>query len=735
MTELVWDGKYKDGKKVAPVRIALPFQTIETINQSASDREKEFASMFASGKPNNDWKNRLIWGDKKYVLPSLLDEFAGKVNLIYIDPPFDTGANFSFKATIPNHPDNDDDENTEFIKQPSMLEQKAYRDTWGKGLDSYLQWFYETIVFLRELLAEDGSIYVHLDYHIAHYAKIVLDEVFGINYLINEIIWKRRGGLLNQSKQFGVSSDTIFLYSKSENYIWNTQYTKHDTDNYINERFKYTDDNGRKYRLSPIVSPSYSPTLIYDYKGYKPPKNGWSLSLETMKKFEADGKLVFPKDKNQRIQRKQYLDEWDGQGVQNVWDDIFPINPMAIERINYPTQKPESLLERIIKASSNEGDLVLDCFGGSGTTAAVAEKQNRRWVTCDLGRFSIHTIRKRLLGIPNVKPFIIQNLGKYERQQWMMNEASLNQNLQNERINRIKEEKSQNQNLQNDRINRMEEKSQNQNLQNLRINRMEEKDPKNSANSVNSVNPDSDILRNSDSDNFKKKIEIEKNYRHFILDLYNAQPINGYVWIHGVKSGRMVHVGSVDAPITHDDVKNAIKEFWQLVGKDKNIKTNGIDILGWDFAFEINETAKHVAAENKVDLKTKKIPNEVLEKKAVEQGDIKFFELAFLEVKTLIKKKTVTIELKDFIFPPDDVPEEVQQHITHWSQWIDYWSIDWNFKEDTFHNEWQSYRTKKKQDIELKATNDYEINGKYDILIKVIDILGNDTTKLITIKV
>ncbi len=159
MTELHWEGKYKDGKKTSPVRIALPFQTIETVNESAADRARNL-DLFAGGR-ETDWRNRLIWGDKKYVLPSLLSELAGKVNLIYIDPPFDTGADFSFTATIPDHPDTEEDETTSFVKQPSIIEQKAYRDTWGRGLDSYLQWFYETAVLLRDLLAEDGSIYVH----------------------------------------------------------------------------------------------------------------------------------------------------------------------------------------------------------------------------------------------------------------------------------------------------------------------------------------------------------------------------------------------------------------------------------------------------------------------------------------------------------------------------------------------------------------------------------------------
>src|SRR5258708_1551031 len=175
------------GRKVAPPRIALPFQTVETVNESAADRDR-MQDLFASGRPT-DWRNRLIWGDKKYVLPSLLPEFGGKVNLIYIDPPFDTGADFSYTAVVPNNPEVEE-ENTAFVKEPSILEQKAYRDTWGRGLDSYLQWLYDSALFLRDLLADGGSIYVHLDWRVGHYAKAVLDEVFGTSGFRNEIIWK-----------------------------------------------------------------------------------------------------------------------------------------------------------------------------------------------------------------------------------------------------------------------------------------------------------------------------------------------------------------------------------------------------------------------------------------------------------------------------------------------------------------------------------------------------------------
>ena len=218
MTELIWDGKYKDGKKQGPVRIVLPFQTIETVNESAQERQRSL-ELFAQGR-ETEWRNRLIWGDKKYVLPSLLAEFAGKVNLIYIDPPFDTGADFSFTATLPDHPDTPEYETTAFTKEPSILEQKAYRDTWGRGLDSYLQWFYEAAVMLRELLAEDGSIYVHLDWHVSHYVKNVCDEVFGETNFRNEIIWFHN--VIGTGKRaYPKTHETILWFSKSGTYTIN----------------------------------------------------------------------------------------------------------------------------------------------------------------------------------------------------------------------------------------------------------------------------------------------------------------------------------------------------------------------------------------------------------------------------------------------------------------------------------------------------------------------------------
>jgi hypothetical protein len=345
--------------------------------------------------------------------------------------------------------------------------------------------------------------------------------------------------------------------------------------------------------------------------------------------------------------------------------DISPVNSQAAERVNYDTQKPEALLERIIKASSNEGDLVLDCFVGSGTTAVVAERLGRKWIACDLGRFAIHTTRKRLLGTSKVRPFVVQNLGKYERQAWQVAEFPSN-----------------------------------------------------------------------GKDYLEEQRQREVAYRQFILDLYHAKTFVGQAWLHGTKGGRTVHVGAVDAPVTLADVKAIAKEAWKASGSVKDAPTKAaVDILGWDFAFELNELAKQVAAESRVDVAFKKIPREVLDKKATEQGDVRFFELGALSVDAKQNGCEVSLNLTDFVIPTDDIPEEARKAIKHWSQLIDYWAVDWDYKSDTFHNQWQTYRTKKQPKIELQAKYKYTEPRKYTVVVKVIDILGNDTTKTLEVTV
>jgi DNA modification methylase len=664
MTELIWEGKYVDGKRQSPVRVALPFQTIETVNESMADRTRNL-ELFSSGRPT-EWRNRLIWGDKKYALPSLLPEFAGKVNLIYIDPPFDTGADFSYTATVPRSNGEDDEKGAVmFSKQPSIIEQKAYRDTWGRGLNSYLQWFYEAAVMLDELLADDGTLYVHIGSNVSHYVKAVLDEVFGPDRYVNEIIWKRQtahSDVTQGAKHLGRLHDTIFLYTKSDSYKWSMQYVPYDKD-YLDAFYRHVEPgNGRRYQLSDITAPgkSLKGNPYYEFLGIT---RYWRFSKATMQKMHAEGRIVQTRPGTVPRQ-KRYADEMPGVPVQDMWVDIKPIQSQSSERAGYDTQKPEALLERILQLSSKPYDLVLDCFVGSGTTAVVAEKLSRRWIACDLGRFAIHTTRKRLLSIPGVKPFAVQNLGKYERQMWQAAE-----------------------------------------------------------------------FRTAIEGAAEQQHQREAAYRKFILDLYHATPLNGQSWIHGLKSGRVVHVGAVDAPVTLTDVKAIARETWKVAGGSAAPRKAAADILGWEFAFELNETARQVAAESRVDVAFKKIPREVLEKKAVEQGDVKFFELGALSVEPKQKSRELTLKLTDFVIPIDDVPEEARKAIKHWSQMIDYWAVDWNFKDDTFHNEWQSYRTRQEPDIDLTAKHDYEQPGKYRVMVKVIDILGNDTTKTLEIQV
>jgi DNA modification methylase len=655
MVELAWEGKYdKSGKKTAPLKISLPLQTVETINESSQERQKSI-DLFLHREHSTAWRNRVIWGDKKYVLPSLLPEFAGKINMVYIDPPFDTGEDFSYTARVPDG----EDEVESFLKEPSIIEQKAWRDTWGKGLDSYLQWMWETLLVLRDLMHPDGSIYVHLDWHVSHYVKPICDEVFSPENFRNEIVWKRTTAH-SHAKQGTVHyarvHDVLLFYGNSESATWNQPYVEH-SDKYVESTYRSVDpETGRYYALGDLTVTNGGPKGNPKFK-FLGIERYWRYNKEKMMKLLEAGKIV-QASPGAVPRLKRYLDESPGTEVSSIWTDISPVGAQAQERVGYATQKPEALLERIMTVSTRESDLVLDCFVGSGTTAIVAEKLNRRWIACDLSKFAIHTTRKRLLSVTNVKPFVIQNLGKYERQIWQAAE-------------------------------------------------------------------------------FGESSEARvQSYRQFVLQLYNATPIVGYSWLHGIRSGRMVHVGAVDSPIAPGDVTQILTEFRKAIGTGTDApRTNGVDVLGWDFAFELNELAKQQASQAKVDLRFLRIPRDVLDKKAVEQGDIKFFELGSLGVDLKKKGRKVSVELTDFVIPPDDVPQDVQKNITHWSQWIDYIGVDWDNRSDTFHNEWQSYRSRKNPELQTVANHTYQESGQYVIVVKVVDILGNDTTKSLKVQI
>lgn len=328
-----------------------------------------------------------------------------KVDLVYIDPPFASGADYAKTVYIRRNPKVaaaiKTAEETLVDEELKSFEEKMYGDIWNK--EAYLNWMYENLMAIKSVMSNNATIFVHLDYHIIHYVKILMDEIFGEDNLINEIIWRRKQSVSWASKQFGITNDTILWYTMNgDEYIFNPEYTLADdnTQNYIKERFVYDDNDGRgKYMKSPLVNSLYRPNLKYEFHGIKPPANGWLYKKEHLDEWYEKGELCIPTDPNMRISRKIFLSNYQGQLVQNIWLDIPIANPMSKERenSNYATQKPEALLERVIKASSNENMIVADFFGGSGVTAKVANDLGRKFIHCDVGINSIETTRDRLL--------------------------------------------------------------------------------------------------------------------------------------------------------------------------------------------------------------------------------------------------------------------------------------------------------------------------------------------------
>ena len=363
-TELVWEGKYDEygnRRQVDTIGLALPLQKIETIDEPRTRIEAQGGLFDSAAAHLDDFRNMLIWGDNKLVMSSLLKNFRGQIDLIYIDPPFDVGADFSMDVPM-------GDEKETATKDQSAIEMVAYRDMWGEGTDSYLHTMFERFTLMRELLSERGTLYVHCDWHIGHYLKVLLDETFGRDRFLNEIVWNYKAGAVGKAS-FGRKHDVILRYEKSE--------------------------GGAKFNPDAVRIPY------------------------------ADSTLQRLKYAGAREKNVQKVLERGGKVPTDVWE-IGIVQGNSEEALGFPTQKPEPLLERIIAASTDEEDLVADFFCGSGTTGAVAERMGRRWIMADLGRFAIHTTRKRLIERQrelhanggSYRALDVLNLGRYERQWW-----------------------------------------------------------------------------------------------------------------------------------------------------------------------------------------------------------------------------------------------------------------------------------------------------------------------------
>src|SRR3984957_9466118 len=744
--ELVWNGKTNE-----VTNVVLPFQVIEQVDEPRAEKPEDTAAqggLFDSrGRQLKGWKNKLIWGDNKLILSSLKNgplreeiEAQGGLKLIYIDPPFDVGADFSMNIEIGDET---------FTKKPGILEEIAYRDTWGKGADSFISMIYERLVLMRDLLAETGSIYVHCDWRVNTFIRSVMDEIFNSANFINQISW-RRTGAHNDPQRFGTITDTIFFYSKTDNYIWNPQFSERSKDS-IATSFSYAQkSDGTTVRLKKgekpqqgwrlfqsvtLRSPNPRPNLFYEFKDYKPHRNGWSVNRDRMEQYHRENRLIYPESKDGAIRLKMYLDESPGVPLQDLWTDFGKIEAISGENLSYPTQKPEALLRRIISASSNAGDLVSEFFGGSGTTAAVAEQLGRKWIATDLGKFAIHTTRKRLIGVQrelktsgkDYRAFEILNLGKYERQHYV------------------------------------------------------------------GVNPN---LREAEQQ--AQLAQKEAAFLDLILRAYRAEKTDGFATFHGKKAGRLVSVGPVNMPVTRLYVEEVIAECRQK-------RITKVDILGFEFEMGLFPNVLDEARAKGIDIAPKYIPAEVFDKKAVEKNQVVFHDVSFIEVKPHIKKNSVAVQLTDFsVFYSQDsiasaevtlknrsskiVVEKGQivkvsksavgvvsrERLTKkWTDWIDYWAVDFNFESKreiiriptgklkqaqmagmekpeqldlpeyeevwtgdyVFENEWQSFRTKKDRGLELTSVFHECNSGRRKIAVKVVDIFGNDTMTILDVNI
>lgn len=717
--ELVWNGKTDE-----VCNVVLPFQVIENVDEPRKEVnqtiQKTLFDIDDRGRQLRGWTNKLIWGDNKLILSSLKNgplreeiEKQGGIKLIYIDPPFDVGADFSMDIEVGDET---------FTKEPGIIEEIAYRDTWGKGADSFIAMIYERLKLMRDLLAEDGNIFVHCDGRLNGYIKIVLQEIFGENNFHNEIIWQRTSGGKPVLNNLPKNADYIIWFSKSEHYIFNPMISALSDEDIAT--FNKDDRDGRgPYNTQPIINPAYRENLRYTYtdlKGgkWQPPSKGWRFNEKRMKELELDNRLYFTKES---IREKYYLRERlkTGKQLPNIWVDISGNSiKQSDENVNYPTQKPEALLERIIKASSNEGDLIADFFCGSGTTLAVAEKLGRKWIGSDLGKFAIHTTRKRMIEVQrelkvnnkDYRSFEILNLGKYERQHFI----GVNLNLRDE----LKQ---------------------------------------------------------------KQLAEKEKNFVSLILSAYHAEPVEGFVTFAGKKQNRMVAVGPVNLPVTRLFAEEVISECRQKY-------ITKVDILGFEFEMGLFPSIQEEAKQKGIDMALKYIPRDVFDRRAIARNQVIFYDASYIEVTPRYKGNSIAIELTDFsVFYNQETVDNAIENLKNgkmkivvengqiikvtkdksgiiskdpltrtWADWIDYWAVDFDFEskqeiitrvnesgereelwtgEYVFENEWQTFRTRRDRTLELQSIFKECMPGRRKIAVKVVDIFGNDTMKVIDVTI
>jgi len=657
-TELIWPGKSSDVE-----RTVLPFQSIEHVDEPRSEtvlRPTLFSMDEGSGRQIGGWTNKLIWGDNKLILSSLANgpmrkqiEDAGGLKLVYIDPPFDVGADFSIEVEVGDE---------SITKQASIIEEVAYRDTWGRGRDSFVAMIYERLLLIEGLMAPNSSIIVHVDWRMNSAIRLLMDEVFGAESFRNEIAWCYSGPS-NTSVHLPRKHDNLIFYAKGK----------------------------------PVFT---QPRIAH--------KSGVHNTGQVFGGSASDASELKQKEMEER-----------GKSLEDWWSDVYTADRYRTELVGYPTQKPEPLLARIIEMTTVDGDLVADFFCGSGTTLSVAEKLGRKWIGADLGRFSIHTARKRLISVQREKAekndpyraFEILNLGSYERQYFTGVDMSLP----------------------------AEQRA-------------------------------------------AASVQRREQFLELILNAYGGQRTVQLPGFDGVKDSACVFVGPLDAPITQDDIR-------KVIAAALKHRITRVDVLGFEFEMGIKPAMSDEAREVGITMTLRYIPSDVFDKRAISKGQVKFFDVGYLDVKPKQSKSgEVTIELSDFgvFYAQEDADATaaglknssakvvvdggqvvriskdkkgiVKKEILtkSWADWIDYWAVDFDFESQKevielqngdrsetvwtgryiFENQWQDFRTKSDRKIRLVSEpHTYDLPGEYKIAVKVVDVFGNDTTKVVKMKV
>ncbi len=738
--ELVWNGKTNE-----VTNVEMPFQTIEVVDEPRKEQDVKLQTKLFDfgvderGRQQKGWTNKLIWGDNKLILSSLLNgpmreeiKKQGGIKLIYIDPPFDVGADFSMKIEVGDE---------EFIKEANVLEELAYRDTWGKGADSFIAMIYERLMLMRDLLAKDGFVLIHMGDKVSSLIRLVTAEIFGESNYRNTIIIPR--GIKNVQAQFkdvrglSVGHDVLIFFSKS------------DSSRVRKLSLPGTESSPGKWDT--FWRGTERPTMRYELFGIQPSSGQWRWSRERAEKARQNYEDFLKREKGDSLDDyymanleqgsdldfvrlgssntvQYYVPPRDYKLASTLWTEIRTRGTAT----NYATEKNEELLTVVIDWLSNPSDLVADFFCGSGTTAAVAEKLGRKWIVSDLGKFAIHTTRKRMIGVQrelkaegkDYRAFEILNLGKYERQHYI----GINPNLRDE-----------------------EKKKQ-----------IEEK---------------------------------EQNFINLILHAYHASKADGFKTFHGKKNNRLVVIGPINLPVTRLFVEEVILEC-----REKHITK--VDVLAFEFEMGLFPNIQEDAKNKGIDLALKYIPRDVFDKRAVEKNQVVFHDVSYIEVKPHIKENSVAVELTDFsVFYNQDTLANAESVLRNgstkivvengkiikvskdksgivskelltkkWTDWIDYWAVDFNFENKkemvrvwkekeikqngtlqpfdyekeyeevwtgdyVFENEWQSFRTKKNKEIDLKSIFKECKQGRRKIAIKVVDIFGNDTMKIIEVNV